>query len=307
MTDRPGLNDPAPPQIQNGGALRGLRVLEIASGVSAAWCARQFALWGADVVTLEPAPGSPLRRRSPVAQGHSLLWEYVSAGKHSVLLEDDPQLVGFILAADVLVTDRPDILSQAMRAATIERRTPLTVVSLSPFGAEGPLVGRPSDDLIVQALSGYLSLNGAKHLPPLRAPGHILEYATGVNAFVAAMADLIGRLDGSAAGVIEVSELETIAAILPFLRVEYTGVSPTRDGGPSTGVRVFQCLDGYVSLMPPTKAQRETYGQVLGIAMDEWPAFGDDADRTERRDLLGALMEERTRPRLRQCNDLQTG
>jgi crotonobetainyl-CoA:carnitine CoA-transferase CaiB-like acyl-CoA transferase len=170
----------------------------------------------------------------------------------------------------------------------------LTVVSISPLGREGPFAGWAVSELIVQALVGYLSLNGRADRPPLRAPGHILAYACGVNAFVAALASLVGRLDGGRGQDVAVSELETIAAILPFLRVELTGVDPRREGGPGTGVRVFRCLDGYVSFMPPTPAQRPAYGAVLGIADEEWPITDDSASRLERRDQLLATLSGRT-------------
>ena len=64
-----------------GAALSGFRVLELTTGIAGAYCARQFARWGAEVATLEPAGGSPIRRRSPKVGETSLLWEYVAAGQ----------------------------------------------------------------------------------------------------------------------------------------------------------------------------------------------------------------------------------
>ena len=280
-----------------GEALQGLRVLEIGDGLPVAYCGRQFALWGADVAVVEGPAGSPLRRRAPRLGGESLAWAYVAAGKRSVAGAAPEDLFDLAARADVLILDDPARARavigrslEALRGAAPD----LTVLSMSLLGRDGPFAGWAASELIVQALSGYLSLNGRADRPPLRAPGHILAYACGVNAFVAALAALVGRLDGGRGQDVEVSELETVAALLPFLRVELTGASPRREGGPGTGVRVFQCLDGYVSFMPPTPAQQPAYGAVLGIADDEWPAADDGASRLERRDRLLAVLAGRT-------------
>ena len=280
----------------HGEALRGLRVLEIGDSAPVAYCARQFALWGADVAVVEGPAGSPLRHSAPNARGLSLGWEYLAAGKRAVAgaAED---LFDLAARADVLILDDPERVRAltGRSLATLREAAPdLTTVSISSLGVVGPLAGWATSDLIVQALAGYLSLNGRADRPPLRAPGRILAYACGVNAFVGALASLVGRLDGAGGQEVQVSALETIAAILPFLRVELTGASPQREGGPGTGVRVFPCLDGHVSFMPPTPAQRADYGAVLGIADEEWPAVAEGASRLERRDQLLAVLAGRT-------------
>ena len=260
-----------------GAALGGLRVLEVGASLAAAYCGRQFALWGADVVVVEGEGGSPLRRRA------SLLWDYVAMGKRSA---GAAGLTERLQHTDVLITDG---------SVSLGARPPdLTVIEITPFGPESPFAAWAASELTVQALAGYLHLNGSADRPPLRAPGHILAFACGVSAFVAALASIVARLGGARGQRVVVSELETIASILPFLRVEYTGANPRREGGPGTGVRVFACRDGYVSFMPPTAAQRTTYGEVLGIAESEWPEFAGDASRLERRDALIALLAGRT-------------
>jgi crotonobetainyl-CoA:carnitine CoA-transferase CaiB-like acyl-CoA transferase len=261
-----------------GAALGGLRVLEVGESLAVAYCGRQFALWGAEVVVVEGEGGSPLRRRA------SLLWDYVAMGKRSVAASAD--LSEDLQRTDVLITDG------SVRLGALP--PDLTIMEITPFGPDSPFADWAASELTVQALAGYLHLNGSADRPPLRAPGHILAYACGVNAFVAAMASIVGRLGGAHGQRVRASELETIASILPFLRVEYTGANPRREGGPGTGVRVFACRDGYVSFMPPTAAQRAAYGEVLGVAEREWPEFAGDASRLERRDALIALLAGRT-------------
>jgi crotonobetainyl-CoA:carnitine CoA-transferase CaiB-like acyl-CoA transferase len=97
-------------------ALAGLKVLELSHSVPAAYCGRQFALWGADVAVVEPEQGSPLRAMSPRVRGasgaqHSLLWAYVAANKRTVLRSalSRPSIFHELLAGtDVLIVDRDE-------------------------------------------------------------------------------------------------------------------------------------------------------------------------------------------------------
>ena len=269
---------------QPGPPLDGVRVLELADGVAAAYCGRQFALWGADVVVLEAEGGSPFRRMGPCfetetgAGPESLLWQAVAANKRAISLSHAcphaEGLLDLLGRADVLVTDwdAGDFDRWGLSLADLRERLPgLVLVSVSSFGLDGPYAGLVGSELVVQALSGYAGLNGEKGRAPLKAPGHILGYTCGVSAFVAALAALISRLDTGRGRLVEASELETIAAILPLLRIEYTGVHPERDGGPSTVVRTHRCRDGWVTFIPPPEDQLGDYGAVLGVEDEEWP------------------------------------
>ncbi len=287
-------------------ALAGVRVLELAGGVAAAYCGRQFALWGADVVVLEPEGGSPLRRMGPHAEigdrPESLLWQFVAANKRAMSLSracpDRETLVELLRSADVLVTDwtDADLDRWGLTLGGLRERLPgLVLVSVSPFGLDGPFAGLVGSELVVQALSGYAGLNGDKGRAPLKAPGHILGYACGVSAFVAALAALISRLESGRGRLVEASELETLTAILPLLRIEYTGEHPKREGGPSTGVRAHRCRDGWVTFIPPPDDQLAEYGEALGIAENEWPPLVDGEDLASRRAKLLPLLAGKVR------------
>lgn len=266
--------------------LAGVRVLELAGGVAAAYCGRQFALWGADVVVLEPEGGSPVRRLGPCAETEdgreSLLWQFVAANKRAMALSsacpDEEALLDLLRRADVLVTDRADddLEHWGLTLDDLRERLPgLVLVSVSPFGLDGPYAGLAGSELVVQALSGYAFLNGDKGRAPLKAPGHILGYACGVSAFVAALAVLVSRLESGRGRFVEVSAFDVIAGILPLLPIEYGGVHPEREGGSTTGVRAHRCRDGWVTFMPPLEEQVGDYGAVLGVDEKEWPLVED--------------------------------
>lgn len=289
--------------------LHGVRVLELADGVPAACCARQFALWGADVVVLEREGGSRLRRMGPHggegAARESLLWQFVAANKRAMSLSstcpDQDALLDLLRCTDVLVTDwaDADLERWGLTLDGLRERLPgLVLVSVSPFGLDGPYAGLAGSELVVQALSGYAFLNGDRGRAPLKAPGHIVGYACGVSAFVAAVAALIARLGNGRGSLVEVSEMETLTTILPLLRIEYTGVHPARDGGPSTGVRAHRCRDGWVTFVPPPVDQLGDYGAALGVEEEDWPqpVEGEDPVARVRRLLpfLAGRVREKT-------------
>ncbi len=212
-------------------ALSALRVVELSDGLSVAYCGKQFAVWGADVVRLEPSGGSQLRKSEPTvpaAKGKrvSLEWEFLSANKRIKEFDADSpgmseECLALIGAADAFITDWT---AGRLRAAGIDleelvRRAPRTVfLSLSDFGTTGPYAGFQATDLVLQALTGYMSFNGERGKPPLKAPANILPYACGVSAFVGTLAAIRQRNTTGRGQIVEVSALEAIASLVQYQR-----------------------------------------------------------------------------------------
>ena len=271
------------------GPLAHLRVLELGRDVATAYCGRQFASWGADVVVVEPPGGSPLRRFPPFAPGRdgtpiSLLWTNVAANKRAVRLEESASLADLTRQVDVvLVGGGADTLAATgVSLAALQAERPwLTIVSITPFGLSGPYADFRATALTIEALSGYLGLNGQAGAPPIQAPGRLTAYAVGVNAFVAALAAVIKRERTGWGEFVEVSAMETLATMIPFLHVQYLGGDKRREGGTSAGVRLLACADSWISMMVASPRQRETLAGVLEIPEADFPAdlyVGDYAE-----------------------------
>jgi crotonobetainyl-CoA:carnitine CoA-transferase CaiB-like acyl-CoA transferase len=137
---------------------------------------------GADVVKVEPEGGDPARTQpvddEPVA-GLSPLYVHLNAGKRNApsVPDDWPQLV----LDDRVRGDIP--------ASWLDDGGP-SVVSVTPWGLDGPSAGRIADELIVQAQSGFLGFNRDPDDLPLRLPGWPAQYMAGAVAAVGAMAAL---------------------------------------------------------------------------------------------------------------------
>ncbi len=161
--------------------LAGLRILETATGIAGPYAGRLLAMLGATVVKVEPPAGDPARRQpvddEPVS-GTSPLFVHLNAGKRNVA----PDAVdrGW---AHVVIDDRvrgeldPAELTGGPR-----------LVSVTPWGVDGPRRGRIDDELIVQAQSGFLGFNRDPDGPPLRLPGWPAQYMAGALAAAGALA-----------------------------------------------------------------------------------------------------------------------
>ncbi len=228
-----------------------LRILEIGTSPAIAYCGLQFARWGAEVI----APrDTPMVNASPMHSDHSLTFAYLYANKS---LTDD--VASLIDEADVVLTDQ--VLTTPTRA---------TVHVISSFPDETEMVDH-GGSLISEALSGFLSINGDPDREPVRMPGHMVAYITGVSAFLATLAAFHKKLKTGRAETIHTSELDTLTTITPFVRAQHTGEADKRQGGPQTGVRLHPIGDGFIS---HNLYGKRTFAQVLetmGLSMDDVP------------------------------------
>jgi benzylsuccinate CoA-transferase BbsE subunit len=166
--------------------LAGLRVVEVAGDPAGEMVGKLVAQMGADVVKVEPPSGSPTRAVGPFAHGrvdpdHSLTFWYYNTNKRGVVADlstsaGRAELARLLGKADVLIsTLRP----QELRELGIELSelrsgaTRLIVVSITPFGLDGPWADWLSSDLVGLALGSPLNSCGYDDhtIPPIRPGG----------------------------------------------------------------------------------------------------------------------------------------
>lgn len=233
------------------GALSGIRVLDLSSRLSGAFCGRLLGDMGADVVLVEDAEGHALRGHAPFLDGEagverSLLHHYANFNKRSAVLPAGDQRITDLLArADVvLVNDRATL--EAARPHTSERAI---LAAITPYGLTGPRADAPGNDLTAYAASGWASMNGEEGKPPLKGSMNQVGYLSGLLAYNGIVAALVER-DASGLGQdLDVSELEclTLVAGPNLLAATYEGRSGDRAlpdifGGP------VPTRDGYISI-----------------------------------------------------------
>ena len=164
------------PGGDRGGALTGVLVIELTHTLAGEMAGGLLADLGATVVKVEPAAGSPMRKRGPALPGEdSLYFQSENRGKLSVQAESadlarEPWLATLLASADALIEDLgPGRLEAAgLAPAELERRNPrLALLRISPFGQTGPLAAERGDDRIAQAFSGVQFTTGFPDRAPL--------------------------------------------------------------------------------------------------------------------------------------------
>ncbi len=281
----------------SGHELGALRVVDLSSGLGGAYCSKLFADAGADVITVEPAAGHPLRRATtsgPVPEGETAaLFAYLKAGQRSVFAAGDS--AGALLdGADIVIVDDA-------RAPAIAHDHPLAVVvAITPFGLEGPYAGRPASELTVQAESGGLSIRGGADQVPFQAGGQITEWVAGAYAAAAALAAARGAAASGRGELIDVSwaEVANLTCTLfndlfDSLRgaPDLTGIPPRSLETPS----IEPTADGWVGFNTNSRQQFEDFLVLIERPdMLEDPSWAGLATRVERFEEWNAIVRDWT-------------
>ena len=217
--------------------LDGLCVIDLSTEIAGPFATRMLADAGADIIKVEPPDGDPLRRMKtsavlgqsePLAAGEDgALFQWLNASKRSVVLDleaatDRSALRDLFARADLVVESfSPGRLEAAgLGLEAIQRANArASLVSISPFGQDGPWRDRPATELTLQAETGSLAGRGYPDLGPVAAGGRLGEFATGTFAAVAGIsACWTARLRGRGQHA-DVSMLETM--LLCFQPYQY--------------------------------------------------------------------------------------
>ena len=216
-----------------------LRVLELGDDPALAFCGLQLARWGAQVLVGGPYVGD-LPSRAPHSQGVSLLWRYLSQNK--TIVERD--LSELAQNADVILTNvsAKHLADRAIRlgARTIFHR-------VQTFSPDSSYAHGEGASLLIEAASGFLSINGESDREPLRMPANLVSYVVGAHAGIATLAAIRNRTETGFVESIETTQLDALTTVVPFVRSQYLGRADQRQGGPATGVRLYPIGDGRVS------------------------------------------------------------
>lgn len=278
-------------------ALASIRIVEISSSIAAAYCARQFALWGAEVITvLDGWHKSPWQHPtcSVGGTGHSLLHEHIHSGKR--FIEQSAITAELLASADILITDQP---ITDLKASFGELSKWPIVVDISPFGRKGPYARHAATELTVEAISGFLSINGSRDRAPVRMPGNLIGYICGVNGFIAALAALHRLHHSGVTEQVEVSWMETLTTIVPLLRTQLEWRPDQRDGGPGVkplGVRLYKIGEGYLSLSLSLRSALEVLLDILGMDESDIPAHLDSLKKRQDYEALSEFVQSLNSP-----------
>jgi crotonobetainyl-CoA:carnitine CoA-transferase CaiB-like acyl-CoA transferase len=157
--------------------LAGIRVLDLSLFLPGPYLTLALADHGAEVIKIEPpGEGDPTRHLGPKDGPSTVYFRNLNRGKKSLVLDlknprEREALLELCETADVFVESfRPGVVERlGVGYEQVRARNPRIVYcSISAFGQEGELRGRPAHDLAVEALSGVLSMTlGADGKPTI--------------------------------------------------------------------------------------------------------------------------------------------
>ncbi len=296
------------------GPLAGLLVADFSRILAGPYATMLLADLGAEVVKVESPAGDDTRTWSPpVRDGVSTYYLGVNRNKRSVALDlKDPGdlAVAQELArrADVLVENfKPGGLDRlGLGYASVSATNPGVVyASISGFGSGEQGRDLPGYDLIVQAMSGLMSLTGDAEGEPFRAGISVFDVMAGLHATIGVLAALHVRHDTGRGQRVEVNLMSSALSGMVNQTSAYVagGVVPVRMGNNHPSLFPYSplpCADGDLIIAAGNNAQFRKLVEVLGVPeLADDPRFGRNEDRTARRDELRPLLVERLRTRPR--------
>ncbi len=290
-------------------ALSNLRVLDLTQVLSGPFCTQMLSDMGAEVIKLEGPQGDVSREMPPLRPGEdSTYYLSINRNKQSIVVdmktEQGLDLVRKLaLASDVVVENfRPGVCERlGLSAAALRAQKPSLIwCSISGFGQTGPYRDKPAYDIIVQALSGGMSLTGARDGVSVRAGIPIADLTAGMYAAFAIVCALHRRERTGQGDVIDISMLDCQAAMLCYQAAFYlnSGVVPGHQGREHDGIATygtFAAADGIeVVIAAVTERMWATLCEILGCPeLIKDPRFVAAEDRKKNRAALIPILQQR--------------
>ena len=288
-------------------ALSDVTVLDLSRLVSGNMLTHVLADMGAQVIKVEPpVKGDELRAWQ--RKGISTYWLAYSRNKDSVCLDlRDPEglaaLKGLIQKADILVENfRPGTLEKmGLDMESLQTLNPkLVVIRISGWGQTGAFAERGGFGSLIEAMSGFASMNGFADRPPALPPFAMADTIAGVYGSTLALALLPRQRQSSNPSVQEVdlSLLEPLFSVLGPQAAEYqiTGEVTPRSGSrsPTHAPRnVYQTQDGrWIALSAGMEGTLKRLFEGIGFpnGLDD-PRFSSHEARLANIDELDGLIQ----------------
>jgi crotonobetainyl-CoA:carnitine CoA-transferase CaiB-like acyl-CoA transferase len=289
------------------GPLSGLLVADFSRVLAGPYCTMLLGDLGADVIKVESPAGDDTRHWVPPTRGDTgTYYLAINRNKRSIVLDlgdaDD-------LRAAHTLTERADVVIQNFRPGglakfgldweSVHRRNPSAIYcSISGFGADKGAT-LPGYDLLVQAVSGLMSLTGSPDGPPFRAGISVFDVMTGMHSAIGILAALHHRDRTGVSQHVETNLLSTALSALVNQTSAYVagGVVPNRMGNAHLSLFPYEPLptgDGELIVIAGNDRQFRTLARALGVEqLADDARFASVGARNDNREQLRPLLLER--------------
>lgn len=201
--------------------LEGYIVLDFAQYLAAPWAATKMADLGARVIKIESPKGGDNSRRltlcNLVVDGDSTVFHSMNRNKESYTAnlkdpEDLARVKKLIERSDVMIHNfRPGVMERlGLDYATVKTINPgMVYASITGYGADGPLVKKPGQDLLVQSMTAIPWLSGNSDGDPTPIGVAAIDMYTSMQVIEGILACLLRRVKTGEGALVEASLLES--------------------------------------------------------------------------------------------------
>ena len=226
--------------------LDGVTVIDLGQVYQGPYCTLLMAKAGANVITVEPLIGEPIRHRVHVSQGAAIPFAMLNANKKAMTLNlKSPRgieiLKDLVRQGDVLLENyAPGVMDKLGVGWSVlsEINPRLIYASGSGYGLTGPDRNNLAMDVTVQAASGMMSVTGFPDGPPVKCGPAVVDFLSGIHLYGGIMTALYERTFTGKGRLVEVAMQETVyptlASNLAF--VYDKGIAPPRTGNRHGGL-----------------------------------------------------------------------
>ncbi|OHD07300.1 CaiB/BaiF CoA transferase family protein [Sphingopyxis sp. RIFCSPHIGHO2_12_FULL_65_19] len=240
----------------SGGALEGIKVVEMGQLIAGPFCGQLLGDMGAEIVKLEP-PGTGDQMRNWGQGDRPSWWRVIARNKYSVAV-DLRSAEGQALARDLIA--KADILIENFRPGTLEKwnldpielrkaNPGLIIVRVSGYGQTGPYSARAGFGGIGEAMGGWRGIVGYPDLPPARMGVSIGDTLAASYGCLGALAALHHRNRTGEGQIVDSALYEAVLQVMESTVSDYSasGTKRRRTGSTLPGIapsNVYPCKDG---------------------------------------------------------------
>ena len=287
--------------------LDGVRVLDLTQFLAGPFATQILGDLGAEVIKLEAPSGDWSRGLPPHFVGPDSAY-YLSVNRNKKSVAADMKTAGGLAlvkrlaaASDIVMENfRPGVLDRlgfAYQALAADNPR-LIWCAISGFGQDGPDRDRPAYDMIVQALSGGMSMTGEPGEPAVRAGIPIGDLCAGMYGAIGALAALEERRRTGRGRLVDIAMLDCQVAMLCYQAAYFlhSGVEPGRQGRGHASIPTYRSFDAgndtELVITANTERMWRALCGVLGLeALADDPRFATNDERYANRFELWPLLE----------------
>lgn len=288
--------------------LAGTRVIDLTRVLAGPYATQILGDLGADVIKVEEVDGGDGVRSIPpfYPGGESHYFLSLNRNKQSVAInlkapEGRQALLDLVATADVVIENfRPGVMDrlglgfEALKAV----KPDIVLCSISGYGQDSPLRDAPAFDLVVQARSGVMHVNGDSDRPPNKLGLPVGDLAGGLWSTIAILAALNRRTGSDRAQHIDISLFDGVMALEGYLTqlALLTGESPGRMGSDHHNVVPygrFRAKDGYLVVAILVGPFWGRFCEAIGrLDLRDDERFADNPSRHANRKQLLPILDE---------------